>query len=121
MLTKLPFSRKMPGKDESPRTDPAMAITPRNDEQNLEILGAARKQWEHLREEKIRNDADVKRNEEELLAASKEAISAFGTADVEKLRAQVVQNYAENTASVEAFVATLNTVQQALNASEAKA
>jgi hypothetical protein len=54
------------------------------------------KQYESLKEQRIRVEQDLKRLEEELTRMQAEAVEAFGTADVAQLEKLLGEQQAEN-------------------------
>lgn len=81
------------------------------DSDNLKRIEAMRPKYDNLRERQIRNDADLQRTRQDILAAQEEAIAIAGTADLDELRAKITADYEANTKEVDEFESTLRSVE----------
>jgi len=84
------------------------------DSENLKRIEAMRPRYEKLRELRIRNDADLQRAQQDVLAAQEEAISIAGTANLDELRRKITADYEKNTTEINEFESVLEAVESAI-------
>jgi len=84
------------------------------DSDNIARLEAVRPKFEKFRDLKIRTKAELDRAEADLKAAKEQAIAVAGTDNEEEIRQKILQNYEENTKSVDAFLAIIEDIEAKL-------
>lgn len=88
----------------------------RSDRDNQKIIDTLRIRHEALKSDRIRTEHDLATQEQTLAAARKQALEAFGTDDIEKLREIVRENRRKNTEAVDAYADGIENIEQRLAA-----
>lgn len=91
------------------------------DSDNLKRIEEMRPEYERLREEKIRNDADLARGDRDIKDAHAAAVELAGTSNLDELRLQITSDYEKNTKDVDAFSNLLTEIRSGLTAIEGEA